>query len=166
MLLGSTANNHLNALLPPPPPTVDGELTSLLYPMQNEPQCGLSKQGSFSKRIIGGERAKFAELPWQVHIRISSYQCGGVLLNHWYVATAAHCVHQAKLDQITVHLGEYDTKNTNKYEEPLGSEAFKVEHITLHPEFRYMLTQPDRFDVALLKLDRAVFYKDNIIPIW
>lgn len=51
-------------------------------------------------------------LIFQVHIRISSYQCGGVLLNHWYVATAAHCVHQAKLSQITVHLGEYDTKDT------------------------------------------------------
>ena len=53
-------------------------------------------------------------IPFQVHIRISGYQCGGVLLNHWYVATAAHCVHQAKLSQITVHLGEYDTKNTEK----------------------------------------------------
>ena len=28
-----------------------------------------------------------------------------------------------------------------------------------------MLTQPDRFDVALLHLDRPVFYQDNIIPI-
>ena len=49
--------------------------------------------------------------------------------------------------------------------EPLDSEAFDVESITLHPEFRYMLTQPDRFDIALLKLDHPVFYKDNIIPI-
>ena len=31
--------------------------------------------------------------------------------------------------------------------------------------FRYMLTQPDRFDVALLHLDRPVFYQDNIIPV-
>lgn len=31
--------------------------------------------------------------------------------------------------------------------------------------YRYMLTQPDRFDVALLHLDRPVFYQDNIIPI-
>lgn len=36
------------------------------------------------------------------------------MLNHWYVATAAHCVHQAKLAQITVHLGEYDTKDTEE----------------------------------------------------
>ena len=37
-----------------------------------------------------------------------------MLLNHLYVATAAHCVHQAKLSQITVHLGEYDTKDTEE----------------------------------------------------
>ena len=28
-----------------------------------------------------------------------------------------------------------------------------------------MLTQPDRYDVALLHLDRPVFYQENIIPI-
>lgn len=40
-----------------------------------------------------------------------------------------------------------------------------MDHITLHPDFRYMLTQPDRFDVAVLKLDRPVTYQDNILPI-
>lgn len=34
--------------------------------MKNEPECGISQQNAFSKRIIGGDRAKFAELPWQV----------------------------------------------------------------------------------------------------
>ena len=36
---------------------------------------------------------------------------------------------------------------------------------TLTVMCRYMLTQPDRFDVALLHLDRPVFYQDNIIPV-
>jgi len=131
--------------------------------LHQEPECGISRHRQFAKRIIGGEKAKFAELPWQVHIRISSYQCGGVLLNHWHIATAAHCVHRAKLSKITVHLGEYDTKDGE--EEPLDSQTYKVDHITIHPEFRYMLTQPDRYDVALLHLDRPVFYQENIIPI-
>ena len=94
----------------------------------------MSRHRQFSKRIIGGEKAKFSELPWQVHIRISSYQCGGVLLNHWYIATAAHCVHRAKLSKITVHLGEYDTKDGE--EEPLDSQTYKVDHIIIHPDFR------------------------------
>ena len=47
----------------------------------------------------------------------------------------------------------------------MESESYRVEHITLHPDFRYMLTQPDRFDVAVLKLDRPVAYQDNILPI-
>ena len=92
-------------------------------------------------------------------------------------------MHRAKLNKISVILGEYDTKDGE--EEPLGSETFKVDHIVIHPDFRsvpgtivivvplnsllsyprYMLTQPDRFDVALLRLDRPVFYQDNIIPI-
>ena len=94
----------------------------------------------------------------QVHIRISSYQCGGVLLNHWYIATAAHCVHRAKLSKITVsllpqslfsssfyqplpkvHLGEYDTKDGE--EEPLDSQTYKVDHIVIHPDFRWALVR-------------------------
>lgn len=102
--------------------------------LDHEPECGVSRHRQFSKRIIGGEKAKFSELPWQAHIRISSYQCGGVLLNHWYIATAAHCVHRAKLHKISVILGEYDTKDGE--DEPLESETFKVDHIIIHPDFR------------------------------
>ena len=34
--------------------------------LHNEPECGITKHRQFSKRIIGGHKAKFAELPWQV----------------------------------------------------------------------------------------------------
>ena len=45
------------------------EQQQLLDESENEPECGISAQNAFSKRIIGGERAKFAELPWQVRKR-------------------------------------------------------------------------------------------------
>lgn len=41
--------------------------------------CGVSSGRVFYKRIIGGKQANFGEFPWQVHIKIGTYQCGGVL---------------------------------------------------------------------------------------
>lgn len=44
-------------------------------------ECGVPRtvQNTIQKRIIGGRVAPFAALPWQAHIRIAEYQCGGVL---------------------------------------------------------------------------------------
>lgn len=56
-------------------------------------ECGTPAVG-VQKRIIGGAEAYFGEFPWQAHIRISGYQCGGVLVNSRYVATAAHCIYR------------------------------------------------------------------------
>lgn len=42
-------------------------------------ECGVSADRVLYKRIIGGKEARFAQFPWQAHIRISAYQCGGVL---------------------------------------------------------------------------------------
>ncbi|MPC13849.1 Serine proteinase stubble [Portunus trituberculatus] len=127
--------------------------------------CGTPRISQFAKRIIGGDEARFGEFPWQAHIRISGYQCGGVLVNHFFVATAAHCVHKARLNQITVHLGEFDTKDTGEHEEPLPKETFAVVEKRIHPMFKYMLTQPDRYDIAVLRLNRPVIYRANILPI-
>ncbi|KAG8232595.1 hypothetical protein J437_LFUL013134, partial [Ladona fulva] len=118
-----------------------------------------------SKRIVGGSEARFGEFPWQAHIRIAGYQCGGVLVGKAHVATAAHCVHRARLRDITVYLGEYDTQNTGRYSEPLPGEARRVIKKVIHPDFQYRVTQPDRFDLALLRLSRPVSFRANILPI-
>lgn len=43
------------------------------------PTCGVPRTPSniLQRRIIGGRPAYFAEFPWQSHIRIQQYQCGG-----------------------------------------------------------------------------------------
>ncbi|KAG8286309.1 Belongs to the peptidase S1 [Homalodisca vitripennis] len=127
-------------------------------------KCGTPVVG-IQKRIIGGAEAYFGEFPWQAHIRISGYQCGGVLLSSRYVATAAHCVYRARLKDILVYLGEYDTQNTGQYLEPVPEEAYRVVGKIVHPNFEYRTSQPDRYDVALVRLARPAVYRENILPI-
>uniref|UniRef100_A0A8W7Q0B9 Peptidase S1 domain-containing protein n=1 Tax=Anopheles coluzzii TaxID=1518534 RepID=A0A8W7Q0B9_ANOCL len=136
----------------------------LLHP-QNE--CGIpqTSQNTLQKRIIGGRTANFAEYPWQAHIRIAEYQCGGVLVSRRFVATAAHCIQQARLKDILIYLGELDTQNSGKIVEPLPAEKHRVEMKIVHPKFIFRMTQPDRYDLALLKLTRPAGYKSHILPI-
>uniref|UniRef100_A0A182MCB6 Peptidase S1 domain-containing protein n=1 Tax=Anopheles culicifacies TaxID=139723 RepID=A0A182MCB6_9DIPT len=133
--------------------------------MQNE--CGIpqTSQNTLQKRIIGGRTANFAEYPWQAHIRIAEYQCGGVLVSRRFVATAAHCIQQARLKDILIYLGELDTQNSGKIVEPLPAEKHRVELKIVHPKFIFRMTQPDRYDLALLKLTRPAGYKSHILPI-
>lgn len=110
------------------------------------------------KRIIGGRPARFAEYPWQAHIRIAEYQCGGVLVSKNFIATAAHCIQQARLPDIVIYLGELDTQNSGLIQEPLPSEKHRVLQKIVHPLFQFRMTQPDRFDLALLKLAKPTGY--------
>ncbi|CAG9136935.1 unnamed protein product [Plutella xylostella] len=70
--------------------------------------CGIPSSRLLQKRIIGGRAARFAEFPWQAHVRISEFQCGGVLVSRWFVATAAHCVSRARPRDVAVWLGALD----------------------------------------------------------
>lgn len=131
---------------------VDDDLTQV--------DCGLPANKILQKRIIGGREARFAEFPWQAHVRISEFQCGGVLVSRWYVATAAHCVSRARPRDIAVWLGALDTSAGAHTARKLG-----VVQKILHPLFQFRMTQPDRYDIALLKLSRPIIYTSHILPI-
>nr|XP_026483742.1 serine proteinase stubble [Vanessa tameamea]XP_026483743.1 serine proteinase stubble [Vanessa tameamea] len=122
--------------------------------------CGLPSTRILQKRIIGGREARFAEFPWQAHVRISEFQCGGVLISRWFVATAAHCVSRARPFDIAVWLGALDTTAGAHTAKKLG-----VAQKILHPLFQFRMTQPDRYDIALLKLSRPITYTSHILPI-
>lgn len=65
----------------------DTSESNLLTP---PPNCGIPRTPSstFQKRIIGGVAAYFGEFPWQAHIRIKEYQCGGALVSRRFIVTA------------------------------------------------------------------------------
>lgn len=62
---------------------------------------------------------------------------------------------------IKVTLGDYIL---NSDIESIPHEVFSVVGVLLHPNFRFT-PQADRYDVAVLELDRTALYKDNIKPI-
>lgn len=69
-----------------------------------------------------------------------------------FIVTAAHCIETARIKDIIVYLGEHDTQNSGAIMEPLPSEKHYVIRKFIHPRFQFRVTQPDRFDLALLQL--------------
>ncbi|KYN32968.1 Serine proteinase stubble [Trachymyrmex septentrionalis] len=126
-------------------------------------RCGIpivSKQIA-QRRIVGGDEAGFGSFPWQAYIRIGSSRCGGTLVNRFHVVTAGHCVAKASARQVQVTLGDYVV---NSATESLPAYTFGVREIRVHPYFKFT-PQADRFDVAVLRLDRPVHYMPHIGPI-
>ncbi|XP_059062487.1 serine proteinase stubble isoform X3 [Achroia grisella] len=144
--------------------------------------CGIavSKQTA-QRRIVGGDDAGFGTFPWQAYIRIGSSRCnmlmsifeligwkqcwiercGGSLISRRHVVTAGHCVARAQPRHVRVTLGDYVI---NSAAEPLPAYTFGVRSIKVHPLFKFT-PQADRFDVAVLTLDRNVHYMPHIAPI-
>ncbi|XP_075446770.1 coagulation factor X [Ascaphus truei] len=106
-------------------------------------------------RIVGGRDCKLGECPWQALLVNEENEgfCGGTILTHEFILTAAHCMNQSKYFKVVV--GEL---NTRKKE---GSEStHRVERIIIHPKF-VKLTYD--FDIAIIKLKEAINFTQNII---
>eukprot|EP00096_Caligus_rogercresseyi_P006964 TRINITY_DN240_c0_g1_i14.p1 TRINITY_DN240_c0_g1~~TRINITY_DN240_c0_g1_i14.p1 ORF type:complete len:441 (-),score=97.98 TRINITY_DN240_c0_g1_i14:933-2255(-) len=132
-------------------------------PVQNEASCGISNNNPnvAQRRIVGGDEAGFGSFPWQAYVRIGTSRCGGSLVNEWYVVTAGHCVARATPGQVRVTLGEYVLKSNA---EPLPGRTYGASRIKVHPYFKFT-PQADRFDVAVIRLNRRVDYAPHISPI-
>eukprot|EP00096_Caligus_rogercresseyi_P000652 TRINITY_DN11128_c0_g1_i1.p1 TRINITY_DN11128_c0_g1~~TRINITY_DN11128_c0_g1_i1.p1 ORF type:complete len:390 (+),score=35.03 TRINITY_DN11128_c0_g1_i1:163-1332(+) len=136
-------------------------LGSRFGPVVNDPYCGRPAELTANRRVLDGKPAGFGSFPWQALIRIGKGKCGGVLINRRHVVTAGHCVKNKPLSSLTVTLGEYHLKLAN---EPYPSQKFRVSRAVVHPRFQFS-PAADRFDVAVLTIDRPAQYAPHIAPI-
>ena len=116
-------------------------------------------------RVTDGLTANFGEWPWQAQILFNSNPiCGGSLIDHEWVVTAAHCLEDVDTSKdIIVSLGQYNSKST---EEPFGVINRKVLKRKIHPKYQSNLSYKlFENDIALLQLDEKVVYNVNIVPI-
>jgi len=132
-------------------------------PSSKDGKCGL--QMTAAKRVIGGSDAQFGSFPWMALVKGGETQCGGALVGDRWVVTAGHCVRK-KLGSIfsvgyIVILGEHTLMQNS---EPLPRQKFTVTKVHRHPLYQ-QTPQADRFDVALLELDRRVTMMPHIQPV-
>jgi len=129
---------------------------------QSRGQCGV--QMTAAKRVVGGDNAQFGQYPWMALIKGSQTQCGGALVGDRWVITAGHCVrdHNNIFSLgYTVILGEHTLLQKS---EPLPRQKFTVAQVHMHPLYQ-QTEQADRFDIAILELDRPVRMMPHIQPV-
>uniref|UniRef100_A0A8D8U4E2 Serine protease snake n=1 Tax=Cacopsylla melanoneura TaxID=428564 RepID=A0A8D8U4E2_9HEMI len=120
--------------------------------------------------VQGGVDSKKNEFPHMVAIGfrnvgsgITSWNnCGGTLISHWYIMTAAHCTDSELGSPALVRLGAL---NVNRNLPGQEVEDIGVAQVIAHPE--YQGTRGDLsiyHDVALLRLERRVEFREGVQP--
>ncbi|XP_069688618.1 venom protease-like [Periplaneta americana] len=156
-------------LLPNPPkdPTLHQN-----WKLFEHEKCGLSQ----ADRIIGGKDAALGAYPWIARIGyISSktpdqqplFRCGAVLVNKFYIITAAHCVTNLpnKLRVGVIRLGEHNINTDPDCEDGVCADPlqdYTPTELIVHKDYG----KPQfKNDISIIRLDREVIFSSYIMPI-
>jgi len=131
----------------------------------NDCRCGVANNVSHIHRIVNGTETDKNEYPWHVMLwmlPVPMPYCGGSILSNRTILTAAHCVDQWGVENITVVVGEHNWKVEGD-----GEKRINVCEKVIHPNYGNR-TWPIYFDydIAILTLcGEGLNFTKEIAPV-
>ncbi|XP_014272491.1 chymotrypsin-1 [Halyomorpha halys] len=114
--------------------------------------CGRRNTG----RIIGGQVVRKNEYPWMVSLNEG---CGGSLLTHWHVLTAAHCTYGLSASDLKVSVGTHYQIGINWHKK-----TYKIAKIIQHKGYR----DDDKSvadDISILVTANKIEFNSYVSPV-
>lgn len=123
-------------------------------------QCGVRGPRN---RVAGGREAGIGEWPWQIQLKYTppgshgtSHNCGGSILNKYWILTAAHCMMHNKIPRYyKVYVGQHNVNRPGPDTRTLG-----VDKLIPHPNYTYGVAP---YDIALVKVDEPIEFDSPVV---
>jgi len=145
--------------------TTSNKLLGTWKPAGSE-ECGY---GLRTTHIVGGQLSKDGDFPFMAIFGYKNtgilaslcpdkvvFNCGGSVINKWYVLTAAHCMYDEnstmKNIPLEVRLGEWKTGD----DRPFETRKISEENVIIHEEYRVESNGIQVNDITLVRLNEPV----------
>uniref|UniRef100_A0A8D8D0P9 Trypsin epsilon n=2 Tax=Culex pipiens TaxID=7175 RepID=A0A8D8D0P9_CULPI len=135
---------------------IPAKLQNVLAQVTNEVDFKLPRRGDNSTRIVGGTATTIEDYPHQIALLYGGRQiCGGSIISHTWVATAAHCVdYYPQNEDLTIRAGSSSRSS--------GGSIHAVYYYHIHENY-----SPDYYpyDVATIRVRTPFSGVARVIPL-